>query len=274
MAVMRVKYLSYSLLSSLLWLTALTPWGILFLTTPQVIAESATKTSSIQKIDDTVANSFISIDTGHPTDGRVRIISDRGKNYLEFDDDFTTLPAPELKVILHRYNLVPSKIESFNYLSLAPLSSFRGQQRYLIPDYIDLSQYASVAIWCQKYNLTFAHAALPQITTVIAAGDFITVTPNYPIAGRVKIIEEHGKKYLELDQTFTTSQAPDLKVVLHRQNHVSTLIKDREYIKLASLKKINGRQRYPLPQEIDAREYASVVIWCDRLNLTIGYATL
>jgi hypothetical protein len=271
---MQVRYLFYPFFSSLFLLTTITPWGLFLLTTPQVIAESVTKTDSSQEIDNPVANSFISIDPRHPTDGRVRIISDRGRHYLEFDDDFTTLPAPALKVILHRYNTVPSKIEALNYLNLAPLKSLHGQQRYLIPDYIDLSQYASVAIWSQKDNLTFAHAALPHITTVIATGDFITFTPDYPTAGGVKIIEEHGKKYLELDQTFTTSQAPDLKVVLHRQNHVSTPIKDREYIKLASLKKINGRQRYPLPQEIDVREYASVVIWCDRLNLTIGYATL
>ena len=232
--------------------------------------EAGSKISSYK----TTSHSFISKSAGHQTDGRVKIVWEKDRQYLEFDERFATFRGPNLKVILHREHLVPTKIEESNYISLASLKSFRGKQKYLIGDRIDLTQYASVAIWCEKYNITFAHATLPKTASIISSGEFLALSSHYPTQGKVSIIEERGENYLQFAPAFSVTKTQDLEVILHRYNSVSSNIKDREYIKLGSLKKINGKQRYLLPKEIDVKDYVAVVIWNDRLNLTVGYADL
>lgn len=223
----------------------------------------------------TEANSFISIDEGHYTAGRVRIIQVNGKNYLEFDKAFSTFKGPELKVILHRDNSVPfSLTQPDDYLSLAPLKSFRGKQRYLISDRIDLSQYTSVAIWCKKFNITFAYAALPQINQIITSGEFISLSNNYPTQGTASIIEEQGRRYLQFDDSFITNGDLQIAVVLNRDSAISGKIKSEEYISLASLKKPKGKQRYLLPKNINVKDYNLVVLWGKDSNSALGYASL
>ncbi|HEY9646457.1 MAG TPA: DM13 domain-containing protein, partial [Chroococcidiopsis sp.] len=75
--------------------------------------------------------------------------------------------GPDLVVILHRLPDVLGSteppayaIQEGDYVVLAPLQSFRGAQRYTVPADIDLSNYASVAIWCRRFNATFGAAVL------------------------------------------------------------------------------------------------------------------
>jgi Electron transfer DM13 len=223
----------------------------------------------------TVANSFISIDEGHYTTGRVRIIQDNGKNYLELDRAFSTLKGPELKVILYRDRAVPFSISrSSDYLSLSPLQDFQGKQKYLISDRIDLSQYASVAIWCEKFNITFAYAALPQIITVITSGELVGFTNDRSTRGTVSMIEEWGQRYLQFDNSFITKSDRQINIVLNRNSAIAGKIKSKEYISLASLKKPKGKQRYAVPEDINIKNYNLVLIWCKDSNLPLAYASL
>ena len=266
---MKFKQISLGMMATLLLTTSVTIPVV-----AQVQAESKKERREKHKIDVSVGNSFISLNRDRPTKGRARIISYRGKHYLEFDRAFSTVNSSELKVILYRHNSVPKIIQAKNYLNLAPLASFDGQQRYLIPEIVELRNYGTVAIWSAKLNTTLAYAALPQITKILAAGDFVTVKPNYPTKGTASIIEEHGKKYLEFDAQFATELQNGLKVMLHRHNSVSSKIKQPEYLKLASLKSCSGKQRYLLPSEINIKEYASVIVWSERLKVPVGYANL
>ena len=102
---------------------------------------------------------FVSVGS-KTTNGQIRIINENGQRYIEFDQSFVTDRGPDLKVILHRNPSVRSQIRENNYLEIAPLQSFRGTQRYLIPQEVDLSQYSSVAIWCRQFNVTFGYAEL------------------------------------------------------------------------------------------------------------------
>lgn len=266
---MKFKQISLGMMATLLLTTVVT---ISFMT--QVQAESKQESREKNKINVTVGNSFISLNRDRPTQGRARIISYQGKHYLEFDQAFSTVSSSELKVILYRHNSVPKIIQAKNYLHLAPLASLDGQQRYLIPETIELRNYQTVAIWSANLNTTLAYAALPKITTTLAAGNFVTVESNYPTQGTASIIEEHGKKYLEFNSQFATELQNDLKVMLHRHNSTSSKIKQPEYFKLASLKSCRGKQRYLLPSEINVKEYASVIVWSDKLKLPVGYANL
>ena len=109
-----------------------------------------------------------SFQTGeHPTSGTVRLVRENGQHYLEFDSNFQSDRGPDLFVVLHRSNDVIGTTEapshSFtegDYLTIAPLQSVSGTQRYTIPEAVDLSEYQSVAIWCRQFNATFGAASL------------------------------------------------------------------------------------------------------------------
>ncbi|MBW4621065.1 MAG: DM13 domain-containing protein [Cyanosarcina radialis HA8281-LM2] len=97
----------------------------------------------------------------HPTTGTVRIINENGKSYLEFNDSFKTNEGPDLFVILYRSSTVPvSGIQEADYVNIAKLKKVSGSQRYAIPSNVDISQFASVAIWCRQFNATFGYATL------------------------------------------------------------------------------------------------------------------
>ncbi|BAZ02025.1 hypothetical protein NIES37_60330 [Tolypothrix tenuis PCC 7101] len=97
----------------------------------------------------------------HPTQGKVKVVSEQGKRFLEFDGDFKTDQGPDLYVILYRTDKPPiSGIKEKDYLSIAPLQKTSGTQRYALPENVKLGEYKSVAVWCRKFNATFGYAPL------------------------------------------------------------------------------------------------------------------
>lgn len=95
----------------------------------------------------------------HPTSGGVRIVEDNGHQYVELQGNFRTTAGPDLKVVLHR-SANPTSYARGRYLNLGLLRRTSGQQRYRLPDGLDLSRYRSVAIWCEEFDITFGVAAL------------------------------------------------------------------------------------------------------------------
>ncbi len=97
----------------------------------------------------------------HPTQGQVTVLKEAGKNYLEFDQNFQTNKGPDLYVILSRSEKPPvSGIKEKDYISIARLQKTSGNQRYALPNNINLQEFKSVAIWCRKFNVTFGYAVL------------------------------------------------------------------------------------------------------------------
>ena len=127
--------------------------------TPKIQAESSPQQSQIVATQATATNNFVSVGR-KTTTGQIKIVNENGNRYIEFDQSFVTDNGPDLKVILHRNKSVSSRIRESEYIEIAPLQSFSGRQRYLIPDEVDLSQYSSVAIWCRQFNVTFGYAEL------------------------------------------------------------------------------------------------------------------
>jgi Electron transfer DM13 len=117
-------------------------------------------------------------------------------------------------------------------------------------------------------------------STVIGSGTF--VYGEYKTQGKVTITKKNGKSFLELNQSFQTSESgPDLVVVLHRSNNVISStkppaypLKEGDYIVLAPLKKYSGSQTYSIPDNINLTDYKSVAIWCRKFNATFGAANL
>ena len=124
-------------------------------------AIKATQTTVAAKPSSLLASgSFVTTEQDHPTKGIAKIVNINGKRYLEFNRGFTTASGPKVKVVLHRRNTVPVKLRARDYITLSALKSFNGAQRYAIPDNVNLNNYQSVAIWCQRFNVTFGYARL------------------------------------------------------------------------------------------------------------------
>lgn len=75
------------------------------------------------------------------------------KVYIVFHSNFKTKSGPDLKVFITKQSMssVNGKNAENNSIFLKDLKSNKGEQRYLIPSHIDLSQYKSILIHCKKY---------------------------------------------------------------------------------------------------------------------------
>ncbi|HYX16080.1 MAG TPA: DM13 domain-containing protein [Nostoc sp.] len=117
-------------------------------------------------------------------------------------------------------------------------------------------------------------------STAIKSGTF--VSGEHTTQGKASITAKNGKSFLELDESFKTSElGPDLVVILHRSDNVinstkppSYPLKNGDYFILAPLKKYSGAQTYSIPQSINLADYKSAAIWCRKFNATFGAANL
>lgn len=120
----------------------------------------------------------------------------------------------------------------------------------------------------------------PEVVTVVKSGQF--ESGEHPTSGTVQLVEENGTLLLELDESFqTSSNGPDLVVILHRSDDVlggteppAYPIEAGEYVILAPLQEFSGSQRYAIPDDINVEEYRSAAIWCRQFNATFGAAVL
>jgi hypothetical protein len=116
--------------------------------------------------------------------------------------------------------------------------------------------------------------------TTLKSGQF--VRGEQATRGGASIITKNGRSFLQLDSAFkTSSQGPDLVVVLHRSRNIlgttqapNYALKGGDYIVLSRLKKYSGAQTYAIPANINFANYRSAAIWCRKFNATFGVATL
>ena len=98
----------------------------------------------------------------------------------------------------------------------------------------------------------------------------------HPTSGRATVYQSPGgERYLRLTD-FTTSNGPDVHVVLARANDPALdqeIVKGHlEYVELGKLKGNQGDQNYDLPASVDLQKYNAVVIYCERFNAVFGVA--
>ncbi|MEH2152358.1 DM13 domain-containing protein [Nostoc sp.] len=125
-----------------------------------------------------------------------------------------------------------------------------------------------------------AKSAQSPDSNAMKSGTF--VSGEHTNQGKVSITTKDGKSFLELDESFKTSESgPDLVVILHRSDNVinstkppSYPLKNGDYFILAPLQKYSGAQTYSIPQNINLADYKSIAIWCRKFNATFGAASL
>jgi len=97
----------------------------------------------------------------HQTSGRARLIAAAdGRRYVRFED-FATSNGPALKVYLSAAPASgPGDRFDDRFVDLGDLKGNIGSQNYAIPGDVRLERYRSVVVWCKRFSVPFAAAAL------------------------------------------------------------------------------------------------------------------
>jgi hypothetical protein len=96
----------------------------------------------------------------HATRGRARVIAVAGRRYVRFED-FRTSNGPLLKVYLSAAAPAgPGGAFDDAFVDLGRLKGNIGAQNYAIPRSVDLGAYRSVVVWCKRFGVPFAAAAV------------------------------------------------------------------------------------------------------------------
>ena len=85
----------------------------------------------------------------------------------------------------------------------------------------------------------------------------------HPASGNIKI-EEGALKLIDVQ----ISEAPAARVILAKE------FDEASGVRLGPLKGFTGSHEYTIPAGVDAKDYNSVLIWCDQFNVPIGKAQL
>jgi hypothetical protein len=97
----------------------------------------------------------------HATTGRARVIAAGGKRYVRCDEGFETSNGPALKVYLSAAPASgPGDRFDDRFVDLGDLKGNIGSQNYAIPSDVRLDRYRSVVVWCVRFHVPFAAAAL------------------------------------------------------------------------------------------------------------------
>ena len=105
------------------------------------------------------AASFRSFEHASSGTARVLALAD-GRRYVRFED-FRTSNGPALKVYLSAAPATgPGDAFDDRYVSLGDLKGNIGEQNYAIPRDVDLGRFRSVVVWCARFHVPFAAAAL------------------------------------------------------------------------------------------------------------------
>lgn len=92
-------------------------------------------------------------DSGHVTEGSVRIEREGDRYVIVLGEDFSFDGAPDPKVALGAGGFREDAV-------LAPLRANSGEQRYVAPAGLDVESFDEVWIWCEQYSVPLGHAEL------------------------------------------------------------------------------------------------------------------
>jgi hypothetical protein len=119
--------------------------------------------------------------------------------------------------------------------------------------------------------------AAPTGPTIVGQGTF--VTHEHPTTGAARLVRNaDGSHQLEL-VGLDTSDGPDLRIWLTDQRVLTDssawhVFDDGRHVELGRLKGNRGDQVYPVPDDVEVRDYRSVSVWCKRFSVSFGAAAL
>lgn len=101
----------------------------------------------------------------HDTVGRAQILELADGHRILRLEHFRTSNGPDLKVWLTGSQVIDGRdgwfvFDDDKYVDLGPLKGNVGNQNYVIPSDVELDDIRSVAIWCDRFNVSFGAAEL------------------------------------------------------------------------------------------------------------------
>lgn len=88
-------------------------------------------------------------------EGTAEVLNDGSEQrFLRFED-FSSDNGPDLKVYL--------RAESGDFVSLGELKGNIGDQNYEIPVGVDLNEFSTIQIWCERFSVNFGSAELTAV---------------------------------------------------------------------------------------------------------------
>ncbi|GGO47865.1 DM13 domain-containing protein [Streptomyces lasiicapitis] len=103
----------------------------------------------------------------HDTSGSARILRLQDGTRVLRLTDLDTSNGPALRVWLTDAEVKPGKdgwhvFDDGKHVSLGELKGNKGDQNYTLPADLDLNQYRSVTIWCDRFDVSFGAAELTR----------------------------------------------------------------------------------------------------------------
>ena len=94
----------------------------------------------------------------HYGTGRVTVY----EHTVFLEKDFEVGPGPKFHVYLvPDGDVTPAtRVQDTMYIDLGRLKAFSGSQNYPVPDGVNLSNYRSVVIWCEQFDVLISPSAL------------------------------------------------------------------------------------------------------------------
>ncbi len=112
--------------------------------------------------------------------------------------------------------------------------------------------------------------------TKVRVGAFRDADSFHKGKGAVSIYQVADGSYLLRVEGLNVTNGPDLRIIL--SNHPDPMSKsafqESDYVELDKLKGNIGNQNYPIPADVDALSYSSVVIYCKPFHVLFSVAPL
>lgn len=124
-----------------------------------VIDESVDEAAPSATVPELARGSFVSLD--HGTSGTAEVVETEGGERILRIEGLDTSNGPDLFVYLSANRADgPEGAFDDDYVNLGRLKGNKGDQNYDIPREVMLDRYASVVVWCDRFDSAFGAADL------------------------------------------------------------------------------------------------------------------
>lgn len=123
--------------------------------------EAMERLTQVEKTPVVATGEFIHADPDDPIHYGAGKVTVRAESVF-LHEDFEVGPGPKFHVYLvPKANIRASgDVTGAMYVDLGRLRSFKGSQKYAVPDGLDLKAYPSVVIWCEQFSVLISPADL------------------------------------------------------------------------------------------------------------------
>ncbi|WP_433168134.1 DM13 domain-containing protein [Kribbella sp. CA-247076] len=137
-------------------------------TQPSTTRPSTTKPSTTKPAGPEVLLTGKLITHEHETEGTVAVLRLADGSRVLRLENLATSDGPDLKVWLSDAKVVPGRkgwhvFDDGEYQNLGDLKGNHGNQNYVIPKDVQLADFRSMTIWCDRFNVSFGAAELRAV---------------------------------------------------------------------------------------------------------------